>query len=143
MAESRVVHDLITGTVVDHNIAAPVRFLYDPADPYAVAVDITEHAKQDSNWDGNPCVWTFARSLLVRGLVGGHAGDMDVVIDTDGPWLDITLSSQDGAATFRFPAQALHRFVVRTERAVLVGDESRHMAATIDEAVARLLGGVR
>lgn len=140
---SGLVHATITGKVVGYDVAAPVRFLYEPADPYAVVMDLTAICATAGR-DSDPAVlWTFARSLLVRGLVGSHAGDGDVGVFLDGGWLDIALSSPDGCATFRFPAQAMHRFVVRTERAVLVGDESRHMAATIDAAVARLLGGVR
>ena len=136
-----LVHATITGTIPGYDNAGPVTFLYDPADPYAIVMDLTTLCAREEQ-QGMTVLWTFARSLLVRGLVGGHAGDMDVVVNTDGPWLDVTLSSPDGSATFRFPAQALHRFVVRTERAVLVGDESRHMVATIDAAVARLLDGV-
>ncbi len=143
MAESGAINDLITGTVVAHDITEPVRFLYDPADPYAVTLDITGHARRATSWDGNPVVWTFARSLLVRGLTGGRAGESDVVIDRNGPWLDIALSSPDGSETLRFPAAAVHRFVVRTEGLVLVGDEARHQADALDDAIAQILGGVR
>jgi hypothetical protein len=70
-----------------------------------------------------------------------HAGDGDVVIDRNGPWVDIALSSPDGAATFRFAAQPLHRFILRTEGLVLIGDEARFQAPAIDDAVRRLLDG--
>lgn len=139
---SRVVTALITGEVPGHGIAAPVRFSYDPADAFAVRMDLTEVCAA-AGQDSDPAVvWTFARSILSRGLVGGRAGIGDVVIERDGVWLNVGLTSPDGDAVFRFPAYALHRFVVATERAVLIGDESRHMAATIDAAVARLLDGV-
>lgn len=139
---SGLVHDTITGQVVGHGVAAPVRFLYDPADPYAVVMDLTALCAAAGQDTDPPVLWTFARSVLVRGLVGGHEGIGDVRVTRDGAWLDIALSSPDGSGTFRFPAEALHRFVVRTERLVLIGDESRHMAATVDAAVERLLGGV-
>lgn len=139
---SGLVHATITGET--DGISAPVRFLYEPADPHAVTVDFTEHAKTAKEHNGDPIVWTFARCLLIRGLGDGHAGQGDVVVALDGSWLTVTLSSPDGTGTFRFLASAVRKFVARTERAVLVGDESRHMAATIDAAVERLLGrGVR
>lgn len=137
---SGLINDLITGDVIGHSVSGPVRFLYDPADPYAVVLDLS--ALTVAAGDPREVLWTFARSILVRGLVGGYAGLGDVRVERDGCWLDIALTSSDGTGAFRFPAQAVHRFVVRTERAVLVGDESRHMTATIDAAVERLLGGV-
>lgn len=146
MAESRVISDLITGECGE--TSAPVRFLYDPADPYAVVMDLTALASAAADGctcsrcdDTSPVLWTFARSLLVRALVGGHAGPGDVVIERAGVYLDVTLTSPEGTGTFRFPAQALHRFVLRTEALVLVGDESRHL--DVDAAITELLRGVR
>lgn len=142
MAESRVITDTITGEVPGYTNAGPARFLYNPADPYAIVVDLTALVTR-AEQRGKTVLWEFARSLLVRALTGGHAGDGDVVIDRDGAWVDIALSSPDGAATFRFPAQPLHRFILRTESLVLLGDESRHYAPVIDDTINRLLGGVR
>ena len=138
---SGLVHDTITGQVVGYGIAGPVKWIYDPADPHAVMMDLSVLCTEPEQ-QGQVVQWTFARSILVRGLVGGQAGIGDVRITRNGPWLDIALTSPDGHGVFRFPAATLHRFVVRTERVVLIGDESRHMAATLDDAVARLLGGV-
>lgn len=138
-----MISDLITGE--SKGFSAPVRFLYDDADPYAVSLDFTDLNTAAGHEDEAPCVWTFARQILIPGNVADEdtAHRQDVRVHRDGAWLIVGLRSQDGAEDFRFPAQAVARFVHRTMVAVPLGRESRHMAATLDAAVARLLGGVR
>lgn len=140
---SGLVHATITGEVVGHPIAAPVKFVYDPADPYAVVVDFTGLTTEPEQL-GETIMWTFARSLLAAALTSGHAGHGDVALTAHRPWLTIALSSPDGTGRFRFPTRPVHRWLVATERAVPIGDEARHQAAALDAAVERLLGrGVR
>jgi hypothetical protein len=153
VAESRVISDLITGTCEgwangQHvKVDRPVRFLYDPSDPYAVTLDCTDLSDAAELETGGapstaPIVWTFARALLTDALItDGRSGLHDVSIERDGAYLAITLTSPDGTATLRFLRQALIRFVLRTEQLVPLGRESEHL--DVDTAIRRLLGGVR
>ena len=92
---SGLVHDTITCQVVGYGIAGPVKWIYDPADPHAVMMDLSVLCTEPEQ-QGQVVQWTFARSILVRGLVGGQAGIGDVRITRNGPWLDIALTSPDG-----------------------------------------------
>jgi hypothetical protein len=145
VAESRIITDLITGDVAGHpEICAPVRFVYNPADPYAVVLDLT--AIREAVHEGSsPVLWTFARQILIPGNCADldTAGVQDVQAWRSGAWLVVSLVSPVGTGMVRFPAQAVARFAHRTQVAVPSGHESRHMAAAVDAAIARLLGGVR
>lgn len=141
---SGLITDTITGEAVDHpEIAAPVRLIYNPDDPYAVTLDLTA-IREAAHEGSEPVVWTFAREILVPGNIPDldTAEVQDVQVWRSGAWLVVSLSTPDGTGMIRFPAQAVARFVHRTMAAVPLGRESRHMVATIDAAVERLLGGV-
>ena len=145
---SGLVHATITGEAPSEpRIAAPVRWLYDPADPYAVSVDLTELTRVGNQahgiaGDDDPRVWTFGRYLLAEGLHDGPSGEGDVRVSQIGPWLLIRLAVDDESCTVRFSSSAVDRFVRQTRREVRLGGESKRMAAAIDDACARLLGGV-
>ena len=140
MAESRLIHDTITGRI-DH-VDAPVRWLYDSGDPYAVTVDLAGHWRA-AGADGPAPIWTFGRSVLIAGLHGAPAEAeefADVRFALTGHWLTMRLSSPDGCVHVRFVADPVRRFATRTQRLVGVGRESRHL--DVDSAIAQLLGGV-
>ncbi|MGW6790015.1 SsgA family sporulation/cell division regulator [Streptomyces chartreusis] len=67
--------------------------IYDPADPYAVALDIALP-------EGEKAVWMFGRDLLADGLkhqIGAGRGDVIIWSCTDDA-LHISLRSDEGAA---------------------------------------------
>ncbi len=106
---------------------------YDAADPFAIRGDFC--------LGGQVVRWVFARSLLRAGLYE-PTGSGDVHVR---PWLDeegravvmIELSSPDGSAAMRGPAQDMASFLRRTEGLVPPGCESAHV--DLDGALTRLL----
>ena len=146
---SGLVRATLTGQVAgDPSIAAPIAFLYDPDDPYAVVVDLTAITRAAETAAGkpvssDPVTWTIGRYLFVEGLHDGPSGEGDVRISQIGPWLFIRLCVDDLAFTVRLSSSAIDRFVRETRREVRLGGESKRMAAAVDTAIARLLGGVR
>lgn len=150
---SRVISDTLTSSAVDSRgdeLTAPVRFIYDSADPYCVTMDCTglnaaAHRVRGESVPGDPhkpILWGFARSLLTDALVAdGRFGLADVVVERCGAWVAITLTSPDGKAQMRFAHLALLRFAQRTAALVPLGRESEHV--DVDAAIAKLLGGVR
>lgn len=146
---SGLIHATITGEVAaDPSIAAPIKFVYDPDDPYAVTLDLTAITRAAETAAGkldghNEVTWTIGRYLFVEALHDGPSGEGDVRVSQIGPWLSVRLCVDDVAFTVRLASSAVDRFVRQTRRVVRLGGESKRMAATIDDTVARLLGGVR
>lgn len=113
-----------------------VKFRYSTDDPYAVVLDIATGVDQ---W----VRWTFARDLLLAGLVA-DSGEGDVVIAPDSDlssrvWL--TVSSPRGTAVFAFYRADLESALALSESLVPSGSES----ARIDweRELALLAGGGR
>lgn len=140
---SGLVTATITGEIPGTSFAAPVRFDYNPCDPYAVSLDCTA-INVAAGEPYQEVVWTFARQVLVPGNVPDEDTDgiQDVMAHREGIYLCLHLSSPEGTGKLRFFAQAVLRFVQRTQVEVPIGGESKHMTAAIDAAVARLLDGV-
>jgi len=120
----------------DAGCTSPVQaeLRYDAADPFAICGDFC--------LDGHVVRWVFARALLRTGLYEPTgAGDVRVR-----PSLDhagravvlIELSSPDGSAAMRAPANEVAWFLRRTEGVVPNGCESAHV--DLDGALDRLLG---
>jgi hypothetical protein len=144
-----VISATITGQVASRpSLAAPVTFRYNPADPYAVVIDLTALTHVAETASGEPLgrdsvVWTVGRYLFVEGLHDGPTGDGDVRVSRDGPWLLVRLCVDGHAFTVRFASTAVDRFLRQTRREVRLGGESKRMAVVVDDTIARLLGGVR
>jgi hypothetical protein len=144
--ESRVISDLITGTCDGH--AAPVRLLYDSADPFAIRIDISALVDGIDPDAGPTRPWMFARTILADALTaGGRYGLHDVVVarDPGSPWVTITIGGPDGfggesSMDIRVGHRALLRFLERTAALVPLGRESEHL--DVDAAIAQLFGGV-
>jgi hypothetical protein len=107
--------------------------VFEPTDPYAVSMNLEARS--------GTVVWTFARELLAEGLYE-PVGDGDVQVwpclsNQGEAVVIIELSSPDGMAMLQAPSRAVHDFVVRTQAAVPVGDESAHLA--LDSLIAQLL----
>ncbi len=122
--------------------AVRVTFIYDPTDPYAVAVDFGPDGEgHDSN------VWRFARELVIEGL-RTLSGIGDVRFwpvrrrppRPDAPTtIAMALSSPDGDALFHIHRESLVAFLRRTFVPVPRGSEADHLG--LDQELMKLLGG--
>lgn len=118
-------------TVLSSSVAAPgsdhgaITFSYDDTDPLAVAVHFGVDRKRSS------IDWGFARDLLADGLARS-VGLQDVFCWTVGDWFHIGLSSPDGKAVFRMPAEQIRAFLAAAERLVPYGTESSTVDAELD-----------
>lgn len=155
------------------SLAVTASLHYRPADPYAVHVvfheqpdtlpDPADHAivtdhgvdgEQDDPGRPGPddagapitpseISWSFARSLLVDGLLE-PAGLGDVRVwpwrTGAGPAIALALSSPDGQALFELPRGTLEEFLHSTFAVVPCGTESDHL--DVDLAVSVLLSRV-
>jgi len=128
--------------VVPDGTALPVQahLRYVPTDPYAVHVVFHAAGEERVTPDAPSVSWSFARDLLVTGLVE-PAGIGDVRV---WPWstqggevVALALSSPDGHALFEAPRRTLEQFVARTFDAVPPGEEPFHL--DVEQAVGRLL----
>ena len=109
---------------------------YTPDDPLAVHIDFPAGASAD---DAN-VTWTFARTLLVEGLIN-PVGMGDVHLWPLGPvYTVVELHSPHGMAMIRFDSPALRRFLRRSYAVVALGGEDLEPA--LDDGLASLLGGV-
>ncbi|GAB3253290.1 SsgA family sporulation/cell division regulator [Alteromonas gracilis] len=110
----------------------PVRFDYDPADPFAVSM--TFLAVEE-------VTWTFARELLMAGIHEPTGeGDVHVwpCLSTEGHAVVIVeLSSPDGAVLVQIAVKDATRFIRRTTDSVAFGTESAHL--DLDATVEALL----
>lgn len=119
-----------------HPAAITAVLEYDPAaDPFAVS------ARFDVA--GSGVVWTFARDLLLDGLLE-PTGDGDVHVwpaedDEGGPLIALELNSPDGEALLQVRAADVHRFLRQTLASVPRGSESDLL--DLDDLLARLLAG--
>jgi hypothetical protein len=107
---------------------------YSPADPYAVA--IVFHAATDERVE-----WTFARSLLVEGVLEPvGVGDVHVWPATHAatPTVCLALSSPSGQALFEAPLPAVVQFLTATF--VLVPSDCESQFVDVDAGLAALLG---
>lgn len=109
--------------------------VFDPADPYAVAMHLEARA--------GTVVWTFARELLAGGL-HAPAGDGDVRVwpclsNTGNAGVVIELCSPDGMAMLQAPSKLISEFLAGAEKAVPSGDESSHLH--LDSLISQLLAG--
>ncbi|WP_129669428.1 SsgA family sporulation/cell division regulator [Phytoactinopolyspora endophytica] len=125
---------LLTGTPDPSPL--PADFEYSIHDPLSVTVAF------GTNSDA-PVRWVFARDLLSEGL-DGQAGIGDVTVSPVGspngiPAIEIRLSSPDGDAFLRAPADAIEEFLAETWRLVPPGTESQHL--DIDLTLDALLDG--
>ncbi|MGW2562535.1 SsgA family sporulation/cell division regulator [Streptomyces sp. NPDC001514] len=117
----------------EHSFPVPARLAYRTDDPYAVRVVFhidSEHSVE----------WTFARELLMEGIVRpcGH-GDVrvwpgkvegrDVIV--------MALSSNDGDAFLEAPRAQVSAWLERTVRAVPPGTETEWLG--MDDGLAALL----
>ncbi|MEV4599465.1 SsgA family sporulation/cell division regulator [Amycolatopsis sp. NPDC049253] len=93
-----------------------VCFRYDPADPYAVQLNVTDTG-------GRRISWLFSRDLLADGLAG-DAGHGDVRIISFADTVEIVLSSPDGMARLEFSRAELQRGLDETETLVPTGAEA-------------------
>jgi hypothetical protein len=108
-----------------------VSLSFDPADPWAVALDLYAEPA--------PVRWTFSRDLLIEGL-HEPAGQGDVLVapslDEDGgAVVVIELRSPDGSLVGQLPARELTTFVHGVLAAVPTGAETAHLDvdALLDE----------
>jgi hypothetical protein len=111
----------------------PVELVYDPADPFAVALKIPVE-------NGIFCTWLFSRELLNDGLLGCHelpAGDVRVVPEAYYPEVRIELSSPDGRGLLWLPVDQVSAFLAASYERVPAGTE----AARIDWASVLPLAG--
>lgn len=100
-----------------------VSISFDPADPWAVALDLYAGP--------TPVRWTFSRELLIDGL-HEPAGEGDVLV---APCLDeagravvvIELRSPDGSFVGQLPSRELTAFVRSVLDAVPAGAETAHL----------------
>ncbi|CAM3729486.1 SsgA family sporulation/cell division regulator [Nocardioides marinus] len=111
----------------------PASLVYDPEDPYAVA--LVFHASEGD------VTWMVSRELLVTGA-RGPAGDGDVMVwPTLTPDLDdavvIRLQAPSGRLVLRLAMPELDDFLARSLCLVLWGTESAHL--DLDALVADLL----
>jgi hypothetical protein len=118
---------------VSQNEILEGELVFDPADPYAVAMHL--QAKSGT------VVWTFARDLLADGLyVPSGNGDVQIwpCLSSGGEAvIIIELCSPDGTAVLQAPSRAVHDFVARTHQAVPQGEESAHLC--LDDLISHLL----
>jgi hypothetical protein len=116
----------------ERSVPVPALLSYYGDDPYAV--HITFHINSD-----HPVDWTFARELLVEGVVRpcGH-GDVRVwPTEVDGHSVVLMdLSSPNGDALLQAPAAQVSAWLERTLRAVPPGSEGDRLG--LDDALAEL-----
>ncbi|GAB3128080.1 SsgA family sporulation/cell division regulator [Streptomyces calidiresistens] len=117
----------------ERGVDVPTRLRYRSEDPYAVQV--TFHVNSPV-----PVNWTFARDLLVEGVVrpsGG--GDVRVRPAEVGgrSVVSLELTSPDGDALLQAPAEPLSAWLEQTLLAVPVGAEPGRLA--LDDGLAALL----
>jgi len=79
--------------------------------------------------------WMVGRELFLAGLLA-PAGDGDVVVELDPPWLVIRLASPDGTAVFHLDADGVRRFLAATTALIPRGKEIPKQL--IDDELARL-----
>ncbi|NEE02420.1 SsgA family sporulation/cell division regulator [Phytoactinopolyspora halotolerans] len=114
----------------------PADFEYHREDPLAVTVIFGTNSEA-------PVRWVFARDLLSEGL-DKRTGVGDVTIwpvnsPNALPTIQIQLSSPDGDAYLRAPAEAIEAFLAETWRLVPPGTEGQHL--DIDLTLDALLDG--
>uniref|UniRef100_UPI003F491C8A SsgA family sporulation/cell division regulator n=1 Tax=Sphaerisporangium sp. CA-236357 TaxID=3240030 RepID=UPI003F491C8A len=117
--------------------------VYDPADPYAVALEFTSPSGRP---DGGH-VWGFARELLVDAVeLGAVVGQGEVhlapeaALTADVQWLTITLCpGQPGALELLLQQRSAQLFLADTYAAVPVGTEACRI--DWDAELAQVLGG--
>lgn len=102
-----------------------ITFTYHDTDPLAVAVHFGVDRERGS------IDWGFARDLLADGLTRS-VGLQDVFCWTVREWFHIGLSSPDGKAVFRMPAEQVRLFLAAAERLVPYGTESSIVDAAVD-----------
>jgi len=134
--QTEIVTELRLRLVVPDSTSLPVTATvrYSRDDPYAV------HVAFHTGGSGNAVVeWTFARQLLIDGLLG-PTGTGDVRCwpsrERHGV-LQLALSSPSGSALFEVPKDALVDFLTRTYAAVPLGSEGEHV--DLDAELALLL----
>ena len=118
---------------VSQNELLEGELVFDPADPYAVAMHIESRS--------GTVVWTFARDLLANGIYQ-PSGDGDVQIwpclsPSGEAVIIIELRSPDGAAVLQAPSRTVHGFLARTHHVVPMGEESAHLR--LDDMISALL----
>jgi len=125
--------ELILVLSPEHSVPVPARLSYRTDDPYAVHV--TFHIGSD-----HPVNWTFARELLVEGVLRpcGH-GDVRVwPTQVAGRSVVLmALSSPEGDALLEAPAAQVSAWLERTLRTVPPGSEAEQLG--IDDGLAELL----
>ncbi|MFG2824741.1 SsgA family sporulation/cell division regulator [Kitasatospora sp. NPDC048365] len=126
-AAGGVVDRIDTEVVVAPGLTVPVPacLRYDPAEPYAVHLDMQVYA-------GAPVRWTFARDLLATGTTT-WAGGGDVSVfpdpapDAERDTVFISLTGEESTAVLRVPTAVVRAFLARSERIVPIGDEHHHV----------------
>ncbi|MBB0247131.1 SsgA family sporulation/cell division regulator [Streptomyces alkaliphilus] len=117
----------------ERGVDVPTRLRYRSEDPYAVHV--TFHTNSPV-----PVDWTFARELLMEGVVRATGrGDVRVrPADVDGrPVISLELTSPDGDALLQAPAEPLSAWLEHTLRAVPAGAEMERLG--LEEGLTALL----
>ncbi len=117
----------------ERSVPVPTRLGYRSDDPYAVHV--TFHVGS-----ARPVPWTFARDLLVEGVVR-PCGQADVRVwpakERGRGVVMMALASPDGEALLRAPAAQVSAWLRRTLRAVPQGSEAERLG--LDDGLAELL----
>lgn len=133
--ETYIAHDIDLRLVLspERSTVIPALLRYRTDDPYAV--HMTFHTGSDG-----PVHWTFARELLLEGMVR-PCGQGDVRVwpsRADGlPVMCLALSSPDGDALLQAPASSVGSWLERTSRAVPPGGEAGRLG--LEEGLASLL----
>lgn len=107
---------------------------YDPADPFAIRLDIAADAEQ-------PITWFFSRDLVLEGTTARSGlGDVQVepVGGRRGREISLTLTTPDGHASFRTSLPTVVEFLTAVYTAVPTGAESDQV--DLDAVLAQLLG---
>ncbi|MFI2366865.1 SsgA family sporulation/cell division regulator [Streptomyces sp. NPDC018833] len=121
----------------ERSIPVPARLTYRTDDPYAV--HITFHIGSD-----HPVDWTFARELLVEGVLRScGSGDVRVWPSRSGgrSVIMMALSSPEGDALLEASSAAVYAWLERTLRVVPPGTETEQLG--IDDGLAELLAPTR
>lgn len=113
--------------VVGPKAPVPVRFEYDPQDPFAVTL-----------WfDDDQVSWGVSRELLADGL-RDHAGQGDLRLwPTDTGEIEMLFESPDGWVIYQFSEKLLTKFLADTYEVVARGKEMEKV--DIDQEIDRLL----
>jgi hypothetical protein len=94
-----------------------VALSYDPADPFAVRVDITGHERN--------LTWIFGRDLLADGLRSMvPIGEGDVQVQATSVLTEISFLTDDRVVVLRLPWWNTREFVRLTQTEVPRGEES-------------------